>query len=104
MRLARRFTVATIACGVALAFTAEARAVSPRNPYRTFNLSGVNYGSMRWEQAQRQGQRVWPYYGTSAWSSSRSGNVVVGGFGGGGTGAVIQGVASQSGGRLFRRR
>ena len=25
-------------------------AVSPRNPYRSFNLSGVNYGSMRWER------------------------------------------------------
>ena len=29
-------------------------AVSPRNPYRSFNLSGVNYGSMRWERTQRQ--------------------------------------------------
>ena len=31
-------------------------AVSPRNPYRSFNLSGVNYGSMRWERTQRQKQ------------------------------------------------
>ena len=48
-------------CGL---FATEARAVSPRNPYRTFNLSGVNYGSMQWERAQRQGKRVWPYYNT----------------------------------------
>jgi hypothetical protein len=29
---------------------AEAAPVSPRNPYRSFNISGVNYGSMRWER------------------------------------------------------
>jgi hypothetical protein len=27
--------------------------ISPRNPYRSFNISGVNYGSMRWEQQNR---------------------------------------------------
>lgn len=32
-------------------------AISPRNPYRSFNLSGVNYGSMQWERAQRK--RSW---------------------------------------------
>ena len=51
-------------------------AVSPRNPYRSFNLSGVNYGSMRWERTQRQKQssgsfNKWPV-GNSRTRSSRS--------------------------------
>lgn len=33
--------------------SAQAHRISRRNPYRTFNLSGLNYGSIRWEQ-QRQ--------------------------------------------------
>ena len=53
-------------------FCVSAEAVSPRNPYRSFNLGGVNYGSMRWEKAQRQGRRVWPYYGRYSRSSRRS--------------------------------
>jgi hypothetical protein len=32
---------------------ADAAPVSPRNPYRSFNISGVNYGSMRWERSHR---------------------------------------------------
>jgi hypothetical protein len=31
----------------------EAARLSPNNPYRSFNISGVNYGSMRWEQTHR---------------------------------------------------
>lgn len=27
-----------------------AASISPQNPYRSFNISGINYGSMRWEQ------------------------------------------------------
>jgi len=101
----RHASVLAIACGLALALTAEARAVSPRNPYRSFNLSGLNYGSMQWEKAQRQGKRVWPYYNTPAGQSSRIGNVTVGGFGGAGGGAVIQGGGSSRSSRgLFRRR
>ena len=29
----------------------DAAPISSRNPYRSFNLSGVNYGSVRWEQS-----------------------------------------------------
>jgi len=29
---------------------AGAAPVSMRNPYRSFNISGVNYGSMQWER------------------------------------------------------
>ena len=64
--------------GTGLASRAEAR---PRNPYSSFNLSGVNYGAMQWERAQRQGRRVWPYYNTPSRSYSR-GAVVSGGTGG----------------------
>lgn len=67
--------VLAVACGLALflAFATEARAVSPRNPYRTFNLSGLNYGSMQWEKAQRQGKRVGPSSNTPSGSTSRRG-------------------------------
>jgi hypothetical protein len=33
--------------------SSTAAPVSARNPYRSFNISGVNYGSMRWEQQNR---------------------------------------------------
>ncbi len=85
------------ACGLA---ATEAQAVSPRNPYRSFNLSGINYGSMQWERAQRQGKRVWPYYNTPSRSYSRSSGAVVGGTTGGG-GVIMQSGSSQ---RRYRRR
>ena len=81
-------------------FATEARAVSPRNPYRTFNLSGVNYGSMQWERAQRQGKRVWPYYNTPSQTYSRRGGTVIGGTTAGG-GVIMQSGSSQ---RRSRRR
>lgn len=34
------------------AAAASAAPISPNNPYRSFNLSGVNYGSMKWERSQ----------------------------------------------------
>ena len=105
MRLSH-LSMLVLACSVAFAFTAEARAVSPRNPYRSFNLSGINYGSMQWERAQQQGKRVWPYYNTPSRSYSRGGNVAVGGFTGAGGGAVIQGGGGGGSARrgLVRRR
>jgi hypothetical protein len=67
--------VLAVACGLGLclAFATEARAVSPRNPYRTFNLSGLNYGSMQWEKAQRQGKRVWTPSNPPSGRTSRRG-------------------------------
>jgi hypothetical protein len=85
------------ACGLV---ATEAKAVSPRNPYRSFNLSGINYGSMQWERAQRQGKRVWPYYNTPSRSYSRSSGTVVGGTTAGG-GVIMQNGSSQ---RRYRRR
>ena len=29
---------------------ADAAPLSPRNPYRSFNITGVNYGSLNWER------------------------------------------------------
>jgi hypothetical protein len=104
MRSKSTMLLAALACGFAFSFAAEARAVSPRNPYRTFNLSGVNYGSMRWEQAQQQGRRVWPYYNTPSQNYSRGSNVSVGGFAGGTGGAVVQRSSAQPRRGLFRRR
>jgi hypothetical protein len=76
--------VVAIVAVVSMPPRAEAR--SPRNPYSSFNLSGVNYGSMQWERAQRQGKRVWPYYNTPSRSPSRGNAVSVGGVGAGGYG------------------
>jgi hypothetical protein len=96
-----RLLVCLITAAVALP-AAPAFAISPQNPYRSFNLSGINYGSMQWERAQRQGKRVWPYYNTPSRSYSRGG-VVTGGFVGGGGGAIIQGSGYRSSSRVYRR-
>ncbi|MGB8853488.1 MAG: hypothetical protein WCC69_07985 [Pirellulales bacterium] len=94
--------VCLIAAVLALPAT-PAFAISPQNPYRSFNLSGINYGSMQWERAQRQGKRVWPYYNTPSRNSSRGGVVTAGGFVGGGGGAIIQGSGYRSSPRVSRR-
>lgn len=44
------FVVASIA---GAASTGSANPVSKYNPYRSFNASGVNYGSMKWERDHR---------------------------------------------------
>lgn len=33
---------------------ADAHPISPQNPYKSYNLSGINYGSMEWERTHRQ--------------------------------------------------
>jgi hypothetical protein len=104
MRRAPQLLALAVVIGGGLFGCSEAQAVSPQNPYRSFNLSGVNYGSMRWERAQQQGKRVWPYYNTPSRNYSPSSNVVVGGFSGAGGGAVMQRSSSQPRRGLFRRR
>jgi hypothetical protein len=32
---------------------AAAAGLSPNNPYRSFNITGYNYGSMQWERSHR---------------------------------------------------
>ncbi|MBX3425606.1 MAG: hypothetical protein KF688_08005 [Pirellulales bacterium] len=36
---------------------AQAGPISRNNPYRSFNISGVNYGSMQWERQNRSAVR-----------------------------------------------
>ena len=96
---------AAILVGIATAcFSAPCQAAGPRNPYSSFNLSGVNYGAQQWDRAQREGRSVWPYYNRPSSNYYRGGAVSVGGFGGGGMGgAVIQGGSYRSSPRGVRR-
>jgi hypothetical protein len=99
-----RFAIMLVAATAVAGFCSPANAVSPRNPYRTFNLSGVNYGSMRWEQAQQQGRRVWPYYNTPTRSSRSSGSTIGGAvIGGSGVGAITNSSRSYRPSRSRRR-
>ena len=88
-------------CGLAIA-VAPVAAAGPRNPYSSFNLSGVNYGAQQWDRAQREGRRVWPYYNTPS-RSYGGGTVTAGGFVGGVGGAVSQGGVYRSAPRAVRR-
>jgi hypothetical protein len=79
-----RSSILIAAASVVLMFGgAVAEARNPPNPYSSFNLSGINYGAMQWERAQRQGKRVWPYYNTPSRGISRGEAVSVGGGGAG---------------------
>lgn len=80
-----------------------ALAAGPRNPYSSFNLSGINYGAQQWERDQRAGRVVWPYYNVPSRSVSRGSNVSVGGVAGGGGGVVIQSGGYRSSPRPYRR-
>lgn len=108
MRMLRHLILPALAVAAAIAAT-PAAAVSPQNPYRSFNLSGINYGSMQWERAQREGRRVWPYFNTPTRTTGRSSGVWVGGVvgGGGGAGTIVQAgrsnPAPRSSPRAFRR-
>ena len=99
MRLARSLAVPLLAVAVVAAGERSASARSPRNPYSSFNLSGVNYGAMQWERAQRQGKRVWPYYNSPTPRYSRGGSVGTVGAGGG----MIGGGTVRTGSRGWRR-
>ena len=104
MHTPRAWLLPVVALAVAIAAT-PAAAISPQNPYRSFNLSGINYGSMQWERAQRQGRRVWPSSSTSTRTTGRSSGVwVAGGTGGGaGAGAIVTAGGSRTSPRPFRR-
>ena len=70
----RRLLLPIVGLAAALAATPSA-AVSQQNPYRSFNLSGINYGSMQWERAQREGRSVWPYFNTPPRPAPRSSGI-----------------------------
>ena len=42
-------TLLTAAASLAASESASGAIISARNPYRSFNISGINYGSMQWE-------------------------------------------------------
>ena len=109
MPFIRSALIATLAiCG--LVWSAHVEAAGPRNPYSSFNLSGINYGAQQWERAQRQGKVVWPYYNVPSRSysrsSGRSSGVYVGGVigGGGGAGTIIQGGSYRPAPRSYSTR
>ena len=100
----RRFgVIALVLVGAAEAGAARP-AAQPRNPYSTFNLSGINYGAQQWDRDQRAGRSVWPYYNTPSRSYYRGSNVSAGVVTGSGMGgAVIQGGTYRSSPRTIRR-
>ncbi|MFM8434923.1 MAG: hypothetical protein ACKOBP_06195 [Planctomycetia bacterium] len=111
MSSVRSDLVATLVAGCGIAwFALPAEAAGPRNPYSSFNLSGINYGSQQWERAQRQGKVVWPYYNVPSRSysrgSTRNSGVYVGGViaGGGGAGTIIQAGSSRPAQRAYTTR
>ena len=104
MQRTRLVVVLTLALVGVAGLAAPASAAQPRNPYSSFNLSGINYGAQQWDRDQRAGRGVWPYYNTPSRSYSRGSNVSVGGVAGGGMGgAVIQGGTYRSSPRTVRR-
>jgi hypothetical protein len=64
-----KFLLASLLAVLALSFAdlgkADGALVSRNNPYRSFNVTGVNYGSMQWRIKNRS-------HSGSAWSSNRS--------------------------------
>ena len=107
----RSALVAMLVVGCGIAWSARpAHAAGPRNPYSSFNLSGINYGSQQWERAQRQGKVVWPYYNVPSRNysrgSSRNSGLYVGGVisGGSGAGTIIQGGSSRPTQRSYATR
>ena len=103
MRMPKLFPLLLLAGIVVTGPATTAQAAGPRNPYSSFNLSGINYGSQQWERDQRAGRVVWPYYNTPSRNYYRGSHVSVGGYAGGGGGAVIQGGSYRSTPRTVRR-
>jgi hypothetical protein len=57
-----RFGIVALALVAAMAIFSQPAAaqISRNNPYRSFNLTGVNYGSMQWEaKHKRQSNKSW---------------------------------------------
>ena len=63
----RKLALAMLAVGVMALVdagpVATAGPISPSNPYRSFNFSGVNYGSMRWERTHGGRMSAGPRWG-----------------------------------------
>lgn len=50
--MVRNLTLGLFVAAAALAMSSDADAgtISRNNPYRSFNISGINYGSQNWER------------------------------------------------------
>lgn len=56
----RIVTIALVLSALALVVDLRpAHAISRNNPFRSFNVTGVNYGSMQWEQSHRRSTSTW---------------------------------------------
>lgn len=102
MRFTRLFFPVVFLGIAAFGLSSRSVAAGPRNPYSSFNLSGINYGAQQWDRAQKEGRRVWPYYNTPSRGSSRGSTMTVGGFSNSG-GTVIQAGSVRSTPRVVRR-
>lgn len=49
------FLLSTV-CLIGLTASANAGPISLQNPYRSYNLSGINYGSQQWERDHARAQ------------------------------------------------
>ena len=47
--------------------SAQSQQISPQNPFRSYNIGGVNYGSQQWERSQTNKPP----------SSHRSGRIII---------------------------
>lgn len=43
-----------VAAVIGMSASSDAARISRNNPYRSFNISGINYGSMNWERTHGQ--------------------------------------------------
>jgi len=103
MRIPRLLLLLAVAGIIVTGPATTAQAAGPRNPYSSFNLSGINYGAQQWDRDQRAGRVVWPYYNTPSRTASRGSTVAAGGVIGGGGAAISQGAAYRSSPRGYRR-
>jgi hypothetical protein len=110
MRSVRLLLVLALSVVSVVWLASTVNAAGPRNPYSSFNLSGINYGAQQWDRAQREGRVVWPYYNVPSRgysrNSGRGSGVSVGSViaGGGGAGTIIQGSNYRSAPRSYSSR
>lgn len=53
-----RWLLVLLALGLCGPPSIQAAQINPRNPYRSFNISGINYGSMQWEREHGNNTRM----------------------------------------------
>ena len=68
-----RSLLVLVALSLLEARSAQAQQISPQNPFRSYNIGGVNYGSQQWERSHNseRSQNCKPP------SSHRSGRIII---------------------------